>query len=49
MIDNWISEPMKKTGSIWSCILKDIFLQFLGIFLDFFCKFSIFKPFLNKK
>ena len=40
MIDNLISDPMKKIGLIWSYILKDrnflIFSNFFRFFMNFF-------------
>ena len=46
MIDNWISEPMKKSGLIWSCILK--VMNFL-IFRDFSRIFRIYFRFKSFK
>ena len=50
MIDNWISDPMKKSGLIWSYILKVMNFLILGIFFQIFLNlFSIFKWLKNKK
>ena len=43
MIDNLISDPMKKIGLIWSYLLKDVNFLFFRDFSRFFFNFSEFK------